>query len=87
LAVSVEVGRVCPGCGDLKEPGEFAVDRSKRSGRKSRCKECDREQARRYYAEHREERLAKLTGERRAAGIPRRDSGARKKYRPRGEAV
>jgi hypothetical protein len=87
LRLSDELGRLCPGCGVLKAAGEFAVDRHKTSGRKSRCKACDREKASRYYAEHREERLAKLAAERRAAGVPRRGSGARRKYRPRGEAV
>jgi hypothetical protein len=38
----------------------FAVDRSKRCGIKSICKACDREKARRYYAENREKVIARV---------------------------
>ncbi len=46
----------CPRCGVERPLGEFAVDRSKASGRKSLCKACDRDKARRYYAAKRAER-------------------------------
>jgi hypothetical protein len=50
--------RRCPQCGRFLFPGDFAMDNSKGSGFASRCRDCDRERCRQYYAEHREERLA-----------------------------
>jgi hypothetical protein len=58
--------RICPRCGKSQPISEFAVDRGKSSGRKSHCKSCDREKARRYYAEHRLEALAKQKAQKRA---------------------
>jgi hypothetical protein len=52
------------------ERDSFAVDRSKASGR-SRCRRCDSERAKGYYAAHREELLAKLRARREAARPPR----------------
>lgn len=49
----------CYVCRTDKPEAEFALDRGRKLGRKSLCKECDRAAARRYYAEHREEKLAK----------------------------
>lgn len=46
----------------------FAVDKSKRSGRKSLCRGCDNQRSKAYYVEHREERLA-YHAERRPAGF------------------
>jgi hypothetical protein len=42
--------KVCPRCGWSKVLDEFARDASKASGRKSACKVCDAERARRWYA-------------------------------------
>jgi hypothetical protein len=41
--------RWCAGCEQRLPVDAFAVDRSKPSGRKSACKECDRAKARDYY--------------------------------------
>jgi uncharacterized C2H2 Zn-finger protein len=49
----------CPRCERVLPVSDFARDRSKASGHKSRCKACDREKARRYYAANRERVLAK----------------------------
>jgi formate dehydrogenase maturation protein FdhE len=43
--------RTCPKCGETKPETGFAKDASKASGRKSHCKVCDCERARRYYQE------------------------------------
>jgi predicted RNA-binding Zn ribbon-like protein len=43
----------CPTCERLLDVGEFALDRSKASGRKSWCKSCDAAKARRYYQRNR----------------------------------
>lgn len=39
----------CPRCRELKARDAFYPDRSKASGFKSLCKECDKEKSRRYY--------------------------------------
>lgn len=39
----------CTGCSEHKDESEFARDKSKKSGRKSRCKACDRAKSARYY--------------------------------------
>ncbi len=39
----------CPRCRELKARDGFYPDRSKASGFKSLCKECDKAKARRYY--------------------------------------
>lgn len=41
--------RTCTQCGELKPSTEFAADKRKASGRKSACKACDRNRAKRYY--------------------------------------
>jgi hypothetical protein len=38
----------------------FSVDRSKRTGRKSSCRDCDNERCRDYYAANREDVLARV---------------------------
>jgi hypothetical protein len=43
--------RTCPRCDETKPETGFAKDATKASGRKSHCKACDREKARRYYRE------------------------------------
>lgn len=47
-----------------------AATRNKASGCRSFYRECDRERNRRWYAAHREEKLASLKAKRRAAGVP-----------------
>jgi hypothetical protein len=48
-----------PKCGETKPLAEFAKDATKSGGYASRCKLCDREKGRRYYAEHRAQKIAK----------------------------
>ena len=64
---STATERLCPGCGRLLSAGEFAVDRSRKSGPKSRCKRCDGERAAAYYHAHREAVLERLRTKREAA--------------------
>jgi hypothetical protein len=45
----IETEGRCYRCGKKKPLGEFAKDASKRTGRKSICKACDRERARARY--------------------------------------
>jgi formylmethanofuran dehydrogenase subunit E len=54
----------CPKCREELPLDSFAIDRRKKSGHKSICKPCDRAKSRRYYLEHREEKLAKAKAER-----------------------
>jgi hypothetical protein len=56
--VAVELAR-CYACGERKPVGEFPPDRSKAAGRMSRCRACDLEKGRRYYAANRERILAR----------------------------
>jgi hypothetical protein len=51
----------------MREEEGFGVDRSKTSGRKSHCKTCDRERAKAYYAERRDELYARREAVREAA--------------------
>ena len=51
----------CTKCGEARTLDEFPRDRSKGSGRKSICKECDREKARGYYQANRETVLARMS--------------------------
>jgi hypothetical protein len=78
--------RTCTRCERVLPVEEFARDASKASGHKSLCKACDRVKSKAYYAANREAKLAKLEQERRAAGIPRRGSGERRRYHPRQES-
>jgi hypothetical protein len=50
--------RRCSRCGEMREVGEFARDRSKRRRRKSWCKRCDAARSRAYYERNRERKLA-----------------------------
>ncbi len=60
--------RVCPRCGVRKPVEEFTADRAQLSGRGSRCRYCDRQRSRAYYAANRE-----------ACGrVPRLDEGRRR---------
>ena len=61
--------RLCPRCRELLGAEAFAVDRSKASGRKAHCKTCDRERARSYYLEHRDERRALQEAKRDAESV------------------
>jgi len=47
----------CPKCKRPQPAENFAVDRSKASGRKSHCKDCDNDKSRAYYRDHREQKL------------------------------
>ena len=59
--------RLCPRCRELLGEEAFAGDRSKASGRKSHCRACDREKARRYYEGRRDELKARRVAKRSAA--------------------
>lgn len=59
--------RPCPKCGVITGREGFSVDRHAPSGRKAHCKACDRERVQAYYANHREENLAKREAARLAA--------------------
>jgi hypothetical protein len=78
VTTSARFPRSCPRCKRLLGEEGFAADRYKASGRKSLCKACDREKARRCYAEHREERLAKLEAKRREADVSPRGRTTRR---------
>jgi hypothetical protein len=54
-------GRRCPRCGEVRRIEDFAVDRSKASGRKSHCKPCDAAKARCYYEANRERVIARVS--------------------------
>jgi hypothetical protein len=74
--------RVCPRCGVERQLAEFARDGSKVSGRKSFCKACDREKAKRYYEANRERKLARAA-ERNAARREAEGRRPRRSGRPR----
>jgi hypothetical protein len=50
----------CPKCGRMLDLGRFSVDRSKRTGRKSSCRDCDKARCKAYYAANREDVLARV---------------------------
>jgi hypothetical protein len=50
----------CSRCERTLPVGEFARDASKRSGRKSICRECDREKSKAYYRANRERVIARV---------------------------
>jgi hypothetical protein len=53
--------RPCPKCGVLTEEAGFGVDRSKASGRRAHCRECECRRKKAHYAAHRDElRAARL---------------------------
>ena len=56
--------RRCGDCGEMRPLSEWAVDRSKPSGFSSRCKVCQREKAKAYYAAHRDEIREKAAAKR-----------------------
>jgi len=49
----------CPVCHTDKLAEDFYIDRSKPSGLRSPCKECDLKKSKAYYRENRERKLAK----------------------------
>jgi hypothetical protein len=53
--------RTCPKCQEALDLSEFAVDRSKASGRKSHCKSCDNARTRRYYRQNSEAVIRRIT--------------------------
>jgi hypothetical protein len=63
---------------------EFALDGSKASGRKSWCKACDRDKARRLYAENRERVIARVQARNAKLREPRDWRGRRRSGRPGG---
>ena len=67
--------RRCGGCSVSLPPSAFARDRSKASGRKSRCRSCAGAQNAKWKQEHREH-LAKKAWRRRNPGKPWPKSGA-----------
>jgi hypothetical protein len=73
----------CPGCGCTLTLVDFAIDRSKASGRKSICLKCDRASSKAHYQANREEKLAKMEARRRAAGIKPRGLTGTRAYKPR----
>jgi hypothetical protein len=56
--------KTCARCGLLRPLGEFVRDASKRVGRGSICRDCDREKSRAYYLEHREQVLERAAARR-----------------------
>jgi hypothetical protein len=59
--------RECPGCGTLTPEDGFGIDRHQSSGRKSRCRVCQRRDAKAWHAAVRKpRRLAILEAERAA---------------------
>jgi hypothetical protein len=59
--------RVCPRCGVLTAEAGFGLDRSKKAGRRSYCKACDRRRGRAYYDAHKDELYAQRKAVREAA--------------------
>jgi hypothetical protein len=78
--------KTCSKCGEALRIREFARDRSKASGRKSHCKACDREKARRYYEANRERKLAYMA-ERNAALREARGWRRRERWSPAKRAL
>ena len=68
--------RPCPKCGQVLERDGFAIDRSKASGRKSHCKQCDRTRKNAYYAAHAAEWIAQRAAAREAAWLAELESRA-----------
>ena len=56
-----------PRCSVMTAEVDFGLDRSKASGRRSYCKDCDRRRGRAYYEAHRDELYAKREAVREAA--------------------
>jgi len=64
------LSEVCPGCGESRLVEVFARDSSRASGRKSRCKVCDRARARAFYVANRERVLERAAAKRGRARSP-----------------
>lgn len=62
--------RICTQCDRALRASRFAKDRSKASGYKSLCKDCDRAKSRRYYAEHREAKAVRHRARRQEPDLP-----------------
>jgi hypothetical protein len=58
----------CPQCGRCLALADFPVDRSRRTGRMSACRDCDNARSRRYYAANRERVIARVTAHNRVVG-------------------
>jgi hypothetical protein len=64
--------RMCSKCGVDQPEASFAVRSDRPSGRKSWCKTCDAEKARRYYAKNRDRVIARVAKRSRRAAEGRR---------------
>lgn len=60
----------CPRCEETKPLSEFGKDRSKASGHKSACKECDRKKAKHYYEKAGRDKRGHVRTERRSYSEP-----------------
>lgn len=45
----------CNKCGEIKPPGDFYIDNTKKDNKSSHCKECVKERTKKRYEKHREE--------------------------------
>jgi len=52
--------KTCSTCKDTKPVSEFAINRSKRSGRQSRCMACKKEADKRYYTTHKKRMVQQI---------------------------
>lgn len=59
----------CYRCQQSKPLAEFARDKSKATGRKSICKDCDKAKSRRYYTENAERVIARVIERRKTRGV------------------
>jgi hypothetical protein len=77
--------KLCSRCGHVKPLEDFAVDRSKRIGRKPWCRECDNQRSREYYKANAEKIIARTSARRRTQSSPRicRRCGRRETMGPR----
>jgi len=53
------MNKKCSGCGQVKEIEQFSLDKNKKDGHTSNCKECAKAFSKLYYKEHHEEISAK----------------------------
>jgi hypothetical protein len=59
--------RACPSCGVMTEESGFSADKSKASGRRSRCRNCDNRRGKAYYDARKDELHAQRVAAREAA--------------------
>ena len=85
--IEVDPTAACFRCGEKKAVSAFYADKSKASGRKAICKECDRAKSQAYYAANAPAVIARVTARATAQrGTAERNAGAeaRDLHRPRG---